>query len=79
VQMMDVAAGTHTIRVHEDGFAPAQMILDLWPSAVAPRLRVVLHPVARATETMMVAVPQVSAAPSRLPALVLPPPTGKPS
>jgi hypothetical protein len=48
--VMDLAPGPHTIRVHENGFAPAQMVVDLWPSAIAPRLRLVLHPLSRAAD-----------------------------
>lgn len=43
--VMDLEPGTHTIRLSEEGFSLVQMLVELWPSAVAPRLRVVLQPV----------------------------------
>jgi hypothetical protein len=52
-------------------------VIDLWPAAVAPRIRLVLHPVARAALGLPVEM-SLSAGPAPEP-IALPVPRVKPS
>ncbi|HET7745924.1 MAG TPA: serine/threonine-protein kinase [Vicinamibacteria bacterium] len=60
IAVMDLQPGTHTVRVSEEGFSLVQMLIDLWPSAVAPRIRVALQPMpqhVRPQEVSMLSMP----------------------